>query len=262
MEDDRFEGMSADVKKLLKYRNKTITQLEQSWHKKCQDCDYIKPIRTHHCSVCNRCVFIMDHHCPWVNNCLGLENHRYFLLFIFYLMLGSLYMLATIVSIWNHHTYKQNNSLMSFLCILDTALFVVMLGFNGWNWYLAMTGFSTIEFFGHATNRDGTRYAYNFGSVADNLYKTFGTKSFIAIFSPSMRNLPFNGIEWSYQSRDMGFNEKGQRSVQSARQRELEVREEDIEERLDKSTDDIELSDLTTSSSSVKNRHDTSLDFL
>lgn len=31
VEDDRFEGMSAEVKKLLKYRNKTITQLESSW---------------------------------------------------------------------------------------------------------------------------------------------------------------------------------------------------------------------------------------
>jgi hypothetical protein len=37
---------------------------------------------------------------------------------------------------------------MSFISILDLALCVVMIGFNGWNWYLAMTGYSTIEFFG------------------------------------------------------------------------------------------------------------------
>jgi len=28
VEDDRFEGISKEVKRLLKYRNKTITQLE------------------------------------------------------------------------------------------------------------------------------------------------------------------------------------------------------------------------------------------
>jgi hypothetical protein len=31
VEDDRFEGVSKDVKKLLKYRTKTIQSLEQSW---------------------------------------------------------------------------------------------------------------------------------------------------------------------------------------------------------------------------------------
>jgi len=31
----------------------------------------------------------------------------------------------------------------------------------------------------------------------------------VAIFSPSLRNVPFSGIEWSYQMKDLGFNEKG-----------------------------------------------------
>lgn len=186
---------------LLKYRNKTITQLEPQWHKKCNNCDFIKPLRTHHCSVCNRCVFLMDHHCPWVNNCLGLENHRYFLLFIFYLMIGTGYNLITIISIWNHRIYKQNSSLMSFLCILDFALFVVMCGFNAWNWYLAMTGLTTIEFFGsmNKDERRPQRYDFNFTNIRDNMYRVFGTQTLFAIFSPSLRNTPFSGIEWSFQ---------------------------------------------------------------
>jgi len=176
VEDDRFDGMSKEVKSLLKYRNKSISSLEPSWHKKCKDCNYIKPIRTHHCSVCNRCVFLMDHHCPWVNNCLGLENLRYFLLFIFYLMIGTAYNLVTLVSIWNHNIYRRNGGLMSFICILDFALCIVMIGFNGWNWYLAMTGYSTIEFFGAISRQDnGERYDYAFKTIRDNLYKTFGT---------------------------------------------------------------------------------------
>jgi palmitoyltransferase len=37
----------------------------------CKKCISPKPERTHHCSVCNRCVLKLDHHCPWLNNCVG-----------------------------------------------------------------------------------------------------------------------------------------------------------------------------------------------
>lgn len=33
--------------------------------KLCKKCNYSKPKRTHHCSICNACVLKMDHHCPW-----------------------------------------------------------------------------------------------------------------------------------------------------------------------------------------------------
>ena len=32
---------------------------------------------------------------------------------------------------------------------MDSALVLVLIGFNGWNWFLAMTGLSTIEFWGY-----------------------------------------------------------------------------------------------------------------
>ena len=146
--DSRFEGLSPDVKKLLRYRQKTTTQLEDFWTKRCDICDEIKPARTHHCRTCNRCVFLMDHHCPWINNCVGLENQRYFLLFCLYLCMGTTYMTLTIVSVWNHHTFRSNEykEVADFLIILDIALACVMAVFVIWNWFLACQGNTTIEF--------------------------------------------------------------------------------------------------------------------
>lgn len=208
-EDDRFDGLSKDVKRLMKYRTKTVRQLRDVWARKCQACNEVKPARTHHCSICNECVFHMDHHCPWVNNCVGMENYRFFALFLLYLLLGLLYNFLTIVSIWNHHNYRDNKALMHFLTILDGALIVVLIGFNVWNWFLACAGLTTLEFMGQVQGGRSNSYDYSFGTVNDNLFKIFGTRSYLAMLSPSLRSGAFTGLEWSFEMRALGFDEKG-----------------------------------------------------
>jgi palmitoyltransferase len=101
--DDRFEGLSSEVKRLVRYRSKTVSQLEKVWERTCNKCKEVKPARTHHCSLCNSCVLLMDHHCPWVNNCIGLENKRFFLLFTIYLWCGLAWINISIVAMWNFH---------------------------------------------------------------------------------------------------------------------------------------------------------------
>uniref|UniRef100_A0AAV1UK92 Palmitoyltransferase n=1 Tax=Peronospora matthiolae TaxID=2874970 RepID=A0AAV1UK92_9STRA len=73
-----------------------IQRLEEQKYRTCRRCRQFKPRRAHHCSVCNRCVIKMDHHCPWVNNCVGLGNHKFFLLFIFYVFILSVYALTLV----------------------------------------------------------------------------------------------------------------------------------------------------------------------
>lgn len=57
----------------------------------CKKCSVPKPPRTHHCSVCQRCVLRFDHHCPFINNCVGFYNHRYFFLYMVYTCIGVLF---------------------------------------------------------------------------------------------------------------------------------------------------------------------------
>jgi DHHC palmitoyltransferase len=180
--------------------------------KRCKRCNDIKPARTHHCSVCDKCVFMMDHHCPWINNCVGHENLRYFLLFVFYLWIALCYMLITFAAIRHHHVFKEQNELFTFLVVLDGVISLIMFAFTFWNWYLAFIGYSTIEFWTSTMQEEYTnkvKFEFGFKTISDNLYRTFGTYKILRVLSPSMRNTPFTGLEWAFLLNDEGFDQSG-----------------------------------------------------
>lgn len=60
----------------------------------CKKCSMPKPPRTHHCSVCKRCIMKFDHHCPFINNCVGFYNHRYFFSYMAFTVTGVLFVVT------------------------------------------------------------------------------------------------------------------------------------------------------------------------
>lgn len=169
----------------------------------------MKPLRAHHCSVCGECVYKMDHHCPWIYGCVGYYNHRYFLLFILYLLFASIYL----SSLYIYVDYYQNDFADQLIItsnvypvskVLSIALMIMLSLFNTWNWYLAVTGITSIEFWGaknpdrKGNSRTDRRFVKD--SVRDNLAEVFGTYSFFKMLLPSIRPLFHDGKQESKHS--------------------------------------------------------------
>ena len=192
-----YKKNNAYVSKYLKFPK--INQNIQIKFKICKQCNEIKPLRTHHCTICNKCIFKMDHHCPWINNCVGQNNQRYFLLFIFHIFIYSF--LVGIFSFPIFFTLKNNKNNvvinnLEFICILSGISFSTLLFFNSWNWFLAIKGKTTLEFWKDKINNN--EIDYDFGSIKKNLFYIFGEKNlFKIIFIPNIKKLPFSGLEWS-----------------------------------------------------------------
>ncbi|CAB3400872.1 unnamed protein product [Caenorhabditis bovis] len=138
----------------------------------CEKCNYFKSEKTHHCSVCQKCVLGMDHHCIWINQCVGSHNHRHFFLFILNLAFASATILiAGFPSLYDHifidtaeHSYCTEvlsyAPLQGYICdydgfaktsiifcyLLSAVLFIMVGGLTLWNVYLISHGFTYIDY--------------------------------------------------------------------------------------------------------------------
>ena len=123
----------------------------------CRKCSGRKPERSHHCSVCKKCVLKMDHHCPWINNCVGHANHRYFYLFLCYLSGGCiLFALSTFSIFYRKFVLLEDSTdwppisnsfvLFLFIYLCSVLLGLTLIGMTIWHTFLIGSSQTTIEY--------------------------------------------------------------------------------------------------------------------
>ena len=64
--------------------------VDSNW-RQCLDCKHLIPPRAHHCSLCKGCILKRDHHCFFTGCCIGFYNQRFFVGFLFHVMVGCTY---------------------------------------------------------------------------------------------------------------------------------------------------------------------------
>lgn len=153
----------------------------------------------------------MDHHCPWISNCVGHRNHHYFILFLVYVFVGTLYSSVLLIlpfqlTLSDSLAWTLNRSetfiIASFMLSISVCIAILLL--MVWQLYLILTNQTSIEFQinQEMSKRLGMNYnPYNLG-ISKNFENAFGqTKSdwWFKWIVPSMAAPVGNGL--SYQKR-------------------------------------------------------------
>lgn len=144
----------------------------------CDKCRQIKPDRSHHCSVCGECVLKMDHHCPWVNNCVSFTNYKFFMLFLIYSLMYSLYIMGTsaefFVVYWKGDLEGPGKFHVVFLFFVACMFAISLLSLFGYHCYLVLHNRTTLEAFAAPIFAGGPRKnAYDLGKM-NNIREVFG----------------------------------------------------------------------------------------
>jgi palmitoyltransferase len=171
----------------------------------CRHCHCIKPPRAHHDSISGRCVLDMDHYCPWMNNCIGYANYRYFVLFMAYLFLGTVYVITVDVVEFYQFNKKAGESVLYYRQLHDAMIYSFTVAVSAavavgvlllWHGYLIFTNQTTIEFYINIEERMEAKEAgYTYKNPFDkgwrkNLSRVFGAGSPCSVVLLSLRDPP------------------------------------------------------------------------
>lgn len=183
---------------------------KSKWHF-CSICETIVPPRAWHCNVCDICILKRDHHCMFTGCCIGHMNLRYFLMFIFYMMISSIY--ATYFNIFfllKHLDSFYPTLLLKLIFPLATIIFGIDISENQIYLLISMINIfgmffllTMLYYHGNLCAKGAVTYEYRHNKFDYNLgfkqnfKEVFGERWFLTWLFPTLYSkLPQNGINW------------------------------------------------------------------
>ncbi|XP_045464102.1 palmitoyltransferase ZDHHC20-A-like [Harmonia axyridis] len=171
----------------------------------CEKCRNVKPDRCHHCSSCKKCVLKMDHHCPWINNCVCFGNYKFFVLFLFYTIVGCMYVMATTYS--DGYRLWRTGELQGVCFQIVTLFFMaILLGFSTvtllfYHCYLVLRNQTTIESMRKPIFKNSLHIKSYDNGCKNNFHEVFGTNPFLWCV-PVYTSLG-DGVDFCVKMRDL-----------------------------------------------------------
>ena len=191
--------------------------------KLCASCITLAPPRSWHCLICDICILKRDHHCIFTGCCIGHYNHRYFVMFLLYLFIATVYSFGfNNTFIWSRIHFEFPMSIVKI--IFPLAIFVF--GFDGSvdQFYLMMYIVSVVGmlyvgvlciyhfslvFNGNVANESNKRiHLYDLG-WKQNIKEVLGERWYLTFLLPyTTSQLPHNGVIWDTSSSWQNSNSK------------------------------------------------------
>lgn len=165
----------------------------------CSFCEQYAPPRSFHCYTCRRCILKRHNHCLFMGKCVGHNNHRFYILFIWYVWLGSVF--STYLN-WHHFVLTYQNFSLKVLMINMMPMFAWVFGFisalelysvftNTMCLVLSMLVFVYFLINFRMTLRNQTWHesakniqVYDLGGWKNNLREAMGVNWLVCVFNP------------------------------------------------------------------------------